>query len=107
MDLSLSRWFGTAASDRVTGRVAQAARQCSRFGRAWIGRPYLAMIASVWSNLPVLQASVLGHACGLHLHHLICLRGRSTSPPKTTFFFRNRPMLELLIRNLSQKPPGA
>jgi chemotaxis methyl-accepting protein methylase len=79
-----------------------------RFARRWVGRPYIAMSALVWSHLPAgLRYRRAAQAYGLHLHGLTRLRGSRTVPAVTTFFFRNRPLLELLIRLLSQRPQGA
>jgi chemotaxis methyl-accepting protein methylase len=61
----------------------------------------------VWNHLPAsLALSPLGRAYGGHLHSLVQLqatRQQSTG----TFFFRNRPELELLTRLLDRKPHGA
>ena len=79
-----------------------------RFGRRWVGRPYTAVGAMIWNHLPAeFRFGRAAHAYGLHLHGLARLRGRRTVPSVTTFFFRNRPLLELLIRLLSQRPQGA
>jgi SAM-dependent methyltransferase len=51
------------------------------------------------------------HAYGVHLHRLASLRGArnlgASNRPVTTFFFRNRSLLELLSRLLDQKHHGA
>ena len=61
----------------------------------------------IWKHLP----ASLGpwrpvRAYGVHLHSLIQLRA-TRSQYVGTFFFRNRPELELLIRLLDQKPQGS
>jgi chemotaxis methyl-accepting protein methylase len=75
----------------------------SRFLRKYLGRPYLRMNILIWNHLPASLASwrpVRGY--GRHLHRLIQLR-TTRRQSVGTFFFRNRPELELLIRLLDQK----
>jgi chemotaxis methyl-accepting protein methylase len=75
----------------------------SRFLRKYLGRPYLLFNIWIWNHLPASSASwrlVRGYGC--HLHRLIQLRATRTQSVGT-FFFRNRPELELLIRLLDQK----
>ncbi len=86
----------------VLGTMSQ-----SRFLRRCVGRPYLRVNMSIWNHLP---ASVTSwrpvRAYGCHLHNLIQLRAARVQYIGT-FFFRNRPELELLGRLLDQKPQGA
>src|SRR5207244_12590888 len=75
----------------------------SRFLRKYLGRPYLRMNIWIWRHLPASLASwrpVRRYGC--HLHNLIQWRANRTQFVGT-FFFRNRPELELLIRLLDQK----
>ena len=75
----------------------------SKFLRKYLGRPYLLMNIWIWNHLPASLASlrpVRGY--GGHLHSLIQQRA-TRSQSVGTFFFRNRPELELLIRLLDQK----
>src|SRR5262245_15729475 len=75
----------------------------SRFLRKYLGRPYLLMNILIWNHLPASLASwrpVRRYGC--HLHSLIQLRA-ARRQYVGTFFFRNRPELELLIRLLVQK----
>ena len=71
--------------------------------RKYLGRPYLRLNMSIWNHLPAsLTSSRLGWVYGAHLHRLIQLRSGRTHFTGT-FFFRNRPELELLIRLLDSK----
>src|SRR5262245_22078244 len=75
----------------------------SRFLRKYLGRPYLLMNILIWNHLPASLASwrpVRRYGC--HLHSLIQLRA-ARRQYVGTFFFPNRPELELLIRLLDQK----
>jgi chemotaxis methyl-accepting protein methylase len=75
----------------------------SRFLRKYLGRPYLLINILIWNHLPTSWASwrpVRGY--GRHLHGLIQLRA-TRKQFVGTYFFRNRPELELLIRLLDQK----
>ena len=74
----------------------------SRFLRKYLGRPYLLMNIWIWNHLPASLASwrlVIGY--GRHLHSLIQLRA-TRRQCVGTFFFRNRPELELMFRLLDQ-----
>jgi hypothetical protein len=75
----------------------------SRFLRRYLGRPYLFMNIWIWNHLPAFLAfwrPVRRYGC--HLQSL--LQPRATRRQSVgTFFFRNRPELELLIRLLDQK----
>ena len=79
----------------------------SRPLRRYLGRPYFRVNRWIWNHLPAsLTRSHLGWAYGTYLHRLILLRSvrmQSTG----TFFFRNRPELELLTRLLSPKRQGS
>ena len=75
----------------------------SRFLRKYFGRPYLRMNIQIWNHLPTsiaLWRPVREY--GRHLHRLIQLRATRTQSVGT-FFFRNRPELELLIRLLDRR----
>ena len=76
----------------------------SRFLRTYLGRPYLSMNIWIWNHLPGSLGSWRPvRAFGAHLHNLIQLRA-TRRQAVGTFFFRNRPELELLIRLLDQRP---
>jgi chemotaxis methyl-accepting protein methylase len=53
-----------------------------------------------------LRFGFLGRAYGRHLHALVCVHAERTQS-HGTFFFRNRPELELLGRLINRKAPGA
>lgn len=88
-------------------RTALARMSQSRFVRKYLGRPYFLGNLWIWSHLP---ASVTSwrplRAYGAHLHSLIQLRA-TRRQSVGTFFFRNRPELELLIRLVDQKRQGS
>jgi chemotaxis methyl-accepting protein methylase len=72
----------------------------------YFGRPYVRLNTWIWSRLPASWRSKPSlRAYGSHVHRLIQLRGRNQATG--TFFFRNRPEMELLVRLLDQCPPGA
>jgi chemotaxis methyl-accepting protein methylase len=78
----------------------------SRVLRKYLLRPYRRMNIWIWNHLPASLGSLRPvRAHGVHLHSLIQLTTRSQSVG--TFFFRNRPELELLVRLLDQKPQGS
>ena len=81
---------------------ARDAMSHSKRLRRYLGRPYLRLNLWMWNRLPgFLTSSRLGSLYGAHLHRLIQLR--STRRQYTgTFFFRNRPEIELLIRLLDR-----
>src|SRR2546430_7391646 len=75
----------------------------SRFLRKYLGRPYLRMNIWIWRHLPAFLASWRAmRRYGCHLQSLIQLWA-TRRQAVGTFFFRNRPELELLIRLLGQK----
>jgi chemotaxis protein methyltransferase CheR len=79
----------------------------SRLLRKYLGRPYLRMNIRIWNHLPASLGSWrLVRAYGVHLHSLIQLQ-TTRMQSVGTFFFRNRPELELLTRLIDQKPRGA
>ena len=79
----------------------------SRRLRRYLGRPYLRMIIGIWNHLPApFASSSLGVYYGAHLHRLIQLRS-ARRQYVGTFFFRNRPELELLLRLLRNKPSNS
>ena len=74
----------------------------SRLARKYIERPYLRVNARIWKSLPVsLRRFPFVCSYGSHLHRLIQL-GAIRTQNIGTYFFRNRPELELLIRLLGQ-----
>jgi chemotaxis methyl-accepting protein methylase len=74
----------------------------SRRLRKYLGRPYLRGNIWIWNHLPTsLTSSRLGSLYGAHLHRLIQLRS-ARRQYTGTFFFRNRPEIELLIRLLDR-----
>ena len=75
----------------------------SSFLRRYVGRPYLLAAMWIWRHLPTpFTSGRLVRAFGAHLHTLIQLRATRTQSVGT-FFFRNRPELDLLVRLLDQK----
>jgi chemotaxis methyl-accepting protein methylase len=79
----------------------------SRLLRKYVGRPYLRMNVWIWNHLPASLGSWrLVRAYGVHLHSLIQLRA-TRMQSVGTFFFRNRPELELMTRLIDQKPRSA
>jgi chemotaxis methyl-accepting protein methylase len=85
-----------------------ALRQMSRAKllRKCLGRPYLRTNIWIWNRLPVsLRSSPIVRRYGCHLQSLIQLRGTRTQATGT-FFFRNRPELELLMRLLGENRAG-
>jgi chemotaxis methyl-accepting protein methylase len=75
----------------------------SRLLRKCLGRPYRLMNILIWNHLSAYFASLrpVRHY-GCYLHRRIQLRTTRTQYVGT-FFFRNRPELELLVRLLDQK----
>jgi chemotaxis methyl-accepting protein methylase len=79
----------------------------SRFWRKYMGRPYILTNIWIWKHLPASVGSWRPvRAYGAHLHSLIQLRAARIQSVGT-FFFRNRPELELLTRLLDQKARGS
>src|SRR6266851_5782281 len=86
----------------VLARISQ-----SRFLRKCLGRPYFLGNVWIWSHLPASLTSWRPlRAYGAHLHSLIQLRA-TRRQSVGTFFLRNRPELELLIRLLDEKGQGS
>jgi chemotaxis methyl-accepting protein methylase len=84
-------------------------RQMSRSQRlpGYLGRPYLRLNSWIWRRLPAsLTSSRFTLAYGSHLHRLVQLQ-TSRAQSTGTYFFRNRPELELLVRLLDQLPLGS
>ena len=74
----------------------------SRLLRKYLARPYLEANIWIWKHLPTsLRCSPFFRRYGCQLQSLIQLRATRTQYVGT-FFFRNRPELELLIRLLDQ-----
>lgn len=79
----------------------------SSFLRKFLGRPYLLGGMWIWRHLPTsLTLRRALRAYGVHLHALVQLRA-TRRQSVATFFFRNRPELELLIRLIDQKREGS
>jgi chemotaxis methyl-accepting protein methylase len=92
-------------SYRMLNGVVRGTSRSKAF-RVYLGRPYLRMNTWIWNHLPAswkLNRSF--RAYGAHVCSLIQLRERNQSTG--TFFFRNRPELELLVRLLDQFPSGS
>lgn len=87
-------------SDWLHARMDKLSR--SRRLRKYLGRPYLRGNIWTWNHLPAfLTSSRLASLYGAHLHRLIQLRS-ARRQYTGTFFFRNRPEIELLIRLLDR-----
>jgi chemotaxis methyl-accepting protein methylase len=96
----------TARSAHVS-RSALARISRSRMLRKYLGRPYLHLNIWIWNQLPRSLATWGPvHAFGVHLHHLIQLR-ETRIQSVGTFFLRNRPELELLVRLLDRVNQGS
>jgi chemotaxis methyl-accepting protein methylase len=68
---------------------------------------YIRLNTWLWKRLPSkLRNTKLMRGYGTVLHKLVCRRANRTQFP-ATFFFRNRPELELMRRLAGQKPEGA
>jgi chemotaxis methyl-accepting protein methylase len=79
----------------------------SRFLRKYVGRPYLLVNTWIWNRMPAsLRSSRPVRGYGSHLHRLVQSRATRTQYIGT-FFFRNRPELELLTRLLDQIHPAS
>ena len=91
---------GSKRAAKLRAAVDKLSR--SRHFRKYLGRPYLRVNLWIWNHLPgFLTCSRLGWMYGAHLHKLVQMR--STRRQSTgTFFFRNRPEIELLIRLLDR-----
>jgi chemotaxis methyl-accepting protein methylase len=88
-------------------RSALARMSRARILRKYLGRPYLHLNIWIWNHLP----TSLGirrpiRAYGAHLHRLVQLRGMRMQSVGT-FFLRNRPELELLVRLLDRVTQGS
>jgi chemotaxis methyl-accepting protein methylase len=74
----------------------------SKLAQKYIERLYLRVNARIWNRLPASSRQFrVVRRYGAHLHSLIQL-GATRAQNIGTYFFRNRPELELLIRLLSQ-----
>jgi chemotaxis methyl-accepting protein methylase len=93
-------------SDRLlTSAVDRMSR--SKVLREYLGRPYLRINTWIWARLPAsLRSKHPLRSYGSHLHTLIQLRD-TRAQSTGTFFFRNRPELDLLVRLLDQFPLGS
>jgi chemotaxis methyl-accepting protein methylase len=92
----------TRPAQSAVARISQ-----SKFLRKHLGRPYVGINIWIWNRLPASMGSWrLVRAHGAHLHRLIQLK-TTRRQYVGTFFFRNRPELELLARLLDQKSEGS
>jgi chemotaxis methyl-accepting protein methylase len=90
------------ASRRIARLQAFVVSQ-SRHLRMYLGRAYFLVKIRIWNHLPdSLMRLPLARAYGVHLHRLIQVRSARTQNIGT-FFFRNRPELELLTRLLDRR----
>lgn len=88
-------------------QAALAGLSRSRLFRKYLGHPFLVGSMWVWKHLPASLTSLRPvRACGTLLHGFIQLRA-TRNQSVGTFFFRNRPELELLIRLLDQTSLGS
>jgi polysaccharide pyruvyl transferase WcaK-like protein/chemotaxis methyl-accepting protein methylase len=95
MDVSLAETAWSRAIVKATSRSATL--------RRFLGRPYLRVSGWVWTHFPpAFRLSRVGRGFGKHLHWLVQLRA-TRKQHMGTFFFRNRPELELLGRVLKGK----
>jgi SAM-dependent methyltransferase len=79
----------------------------ARLLRRYIGRPFLVANEWLWSRLsPSITTSDPMRRYGAFLHSLVKLRS-TPCQRHGTFFFRNRPELELLRRLIKDKPKNA
>jgi chemotaxis methyl-accepting protein methylase len=96
----------TPLSDRLLNSAIREMSQ-SRLLRVYFGRPYLRVNGWIWRHLPAsLRSNRSLRSYGSHLHSLIQLRTvrmQSTG----TYFFRNRPELEVLSRLLDRLSYGS
>jgi chemotaxis methyl-accepting protein methylase len=79
----------------------------SRALRKYLGGPYLRMNIWLWKHLPAGLATWHPvRAFGVQLHNLIQMRARRQQAVGT-YFFRNRPELDLLLRLLEKRGRGS
>ncbi len=77
------------------------------FLRRCLGRPFLGVNERLWRRLPgFLRTSRPGRSYGRFLHSLVLLRSQRRQY-HGTFFFRNRPELQLLCSLASRQPKGS
>jgi len=75
--------------------------------RNFWNRAYLAVGRRVWPRIPAAwRSSRLVHAYGRQLYQRVC-RYEPRRMSIGTFFLRNRPEMDCMVRVLSAKPPGA
>ncbi len=90
------------ASNRTAWQAKVNKMSKSKLLRRYLGRPYFLVNAWIWTHLPnSLKGSHLGWTYGAHVLKLIQLRS-ARRQYTGTFFFRNRPEIELLIRLLDR-----
>jgi chemotaxis methyl-accepting protein methylase len=92
-------------SDRAPNGALRGTSQSRTLG-VYLRRSYLRINTWLWNRLPTaLRSKRPIWRYGSHLHSLIQMRERKQATG--TFFFRNRPELELLVRLLEQFPRGS
>jgi chemotaxis methyl-accepting protein methylase len=107
MPLVQSEWKNKSAP-RSAGIFQSALTRMSQseFCRKYLGRPYRSMTIWIWNRLPAgLTFWRPIRVFGVHLQTLIQLR-TARSQSVGTFFFRNRPEQDLLVRLLGQMRQG-
>ena len=88
-------------------RTILARMSRSHLLRRYVGRPYRVMLVWIWKHLLVAFASWRPvRSYGVHLHSMIKLAAKRQQLV-STYFFRNRPELELLVRLLRQRGQGS
>lgn len=99
--------MGLAQKRKYWIQIAVRSMLQSRVLRKCLGRPYLRANIWIWSHLPPsLTRTHLSWAYGAHVLRLIRLRS-ARMQNIGTFFFRNRPELELLTRLLDRRGQGS
>jgi O-antigen/teichoic acid export membrane protein/chemotaxis methyl-accepting protein methylase len=97
--------FAMPSADVSRSVLARMSR--SRILRKYLGRPYRLLTIWAWNQLPAKLASWPAvRIYGRHVHGLVQLAAARTQYVGT-YFFRNRPELELLVRLLEQKSSGS
>ena len=91
--------------ESIQGVIRQISR--SRVLRRYIGRYYLSANTWIWNRLPASwRSSRWVRRYAFHLHSMVKLR-LTRMQSTGTFFFRNRPELDLLVFLLNKAPPGS
>ena len=79
----------------------------ARFLRRYVGRPFLLVNEWIWCRLPsfVIKSGRVS-LYGSFLHSLVKLRSTRTQV-HGTFFFRNRPELQMILALVKERPKGS